>query len=729
MTGRRRLASVPVAAALAAAGGLAFHRVFTWSSVVPVVTVAAIAPSALAVAVSSRARRWPLWASAAASLILWLLVVSETLFRADTAGGFVPAGGTVSAIGGALRDSWKAMLTTILPAPASPRLLVLVHALVWLAAFAGAETALRTRAAAVPVVPAAGVLVIGVLLGVDGPGSNLPLAAIMVALAGLCVLARSPANSLPAGLALGAPLVACLALAGLLAGPRLPFVHSGKPFDPREHVTAPPPQLRQTVSPLDEVSGWLLNPGNPLFTIQAAAEQNWRLAVLDRFDGTTWEPSARFIPTGTRVPPAADVPPSSPLRQAITIQDLPGVWLPAADRPVTVSGASVATDPGSGVLATVTSLRPGVRYRVVSDIPRYTMTDLAHAPVAGDAQARADLVLPAQADGKPVPELPALRQLAQVAAGGSVSPVQEALRLAGYLRANEVYDVTAAPGHTYRNIDFFLLTTHHGSSEQFATSFAVMARLLGLPSRVVVGFRPGTSSGQSRWVVHSGDVLVWPEVDFQGIGWVPFYPTPQQQGARVRGSAVPMGEPSGRQRLDRSIASSGRTPVRVPHPHPARNRQAASGREAGGVPWPAVTAAAAGVLAAGYLLAVLLVPYLRARRRRRQPTASGRIIGAWQQSLDHLRHLGLPATRALTSHEVAEFGASAVGHDAAGHLRPMADMVDWVGFAPFPPVPDDAADQAWRHSDEVGRLVIRVAGRGRRLRWSLDPRSLLPPRR
>src|SRR5207253_3173647 len=129
------------------------------------------------------------------------------------------------------------------------------------------------------------------------------------------------------------------------------------------------------------------------------------------------------------------------------------------------------------------------------------------------------------------------------------------------LRANEANDVTAPPGHSYRNLEFFLTTSHHGTSEQFATTYALMARTLGLPSRVVVGFRPGRLSG-GVWQVRSGDVLVWPEVDFRGLGWVPFYPTPDQSGAS--GSrAVPAGETAARQAMDQQIAGSAAPPPRA----------------------------------------------------------------------------------------------------------------------------------------------------------------------
>jgi hypothetical protein len=56
-----------------------------------------------------------------------------------------------------------------------------------------------------------------------------------------------------------------------------------------------------------------------------------------------------------------------------------------------------------------------------------------------------------------------------------------------------------------------------------AASFAVLARLLGLPTRIVVGFRADAAGG----TVRAADALAWPEVLFEGIGWVPFNPLPE----------------------------------------------------------------------------------------------------------------------------------------------------------------------------------------------------------
>lgn len=731
MTRRQQLASVPLAAALAAAGGCAFHRVFGWQGLIPVVSEATAAPVLLALLLSGRRRPWPLWTSALLSAACWLAVMSATLFRGPGPAGLLPAPGTLATVAYALRDSWKAMLTTILPAPADPRLLVLPSALVWLSALAGTETALRTRSAAGPALPAFGVLAAAVLLGVDGPGSNLAITAVMLGLAGLCLLARSPARRAWQGLA-GLPVAAAVAVAALGAGPQLPFVRQAAPFDLREHVSAPPPAGQQAVSPLDEISGWLLAPRTLLFTVRATAPENWRLAVLDRFDGTTWTSSARSFPTGLRVPPGVGPPGPARDSQFVTIRDLPGVWLPAADRPGSVTGTGVSVDPASGVLTSTSPLHPGLRYQVVSEVPRYSRAELAVARVATGPAVRTALALPGDGPGRAAPQLTLLRRIARRAVAGSTSPVTEALRLADYLRSREVYDVTASPGHTYRNIEFFLVTTHHGTSEQFATAFAVMARLIGLPSRVAVGFRPGSRGrAPGTWLVHSGDVLAWPEVDFQQLGWVPFYPTPQQAGPRAGHHAVPMGEPGSRLRLDQSIGAGGRTRTAPRHHRPARPPGAPPRNPAGSRWWPATAAAAAALLLAGYGTAVIAAPLMRRRRRRREPATDRRVIGAWQQALEHLGRAGLQPGRALTAHEIAALGARA-SEDAGSRLVPLAGLVNQAGFGP-PPAAGDLltaadADAAWQHADALGRIVTLSTSRSRRLRRRLHPRSLRAPR-
>lgn len=725
MSTRQRFASAAVAAALAAAAGMAFQSAFAWQSLVPVVASAAVLSVLLSVALQAGRPR-PLWHSLVLTAVCWLLVACVTLFRAHASGGILPTPATAAAAVTALRSAWKEILTTIPPVAARPDLLVLVHALVWGAAFAGAELGMRTKTVIAPAAPAVLVLAIALPFGVGGVASDVPIAALVVVLCGLLALIRGPQATRPTALAAWLPAVAVLALLAGGLGPNLPFLQGRQPFDPRRYVAPPPPEPRDSVNPLDEVAAWLQSPDTQMFTVKASSGQNWRLVTLEQFDGSTWSPVARFVPTGGRVPPEQGTKAAGDqaVTQAFTIQGLSSTWLPAAVRPTFISGTSVDVDTASGLLVAASPSRPGSRYQVVSAVPEYSQSQLQNARPAEDAEARAALALPDSGAGAEVPQPVEFRRFAQVATSGATSPYQQALYLADFMRANEVYDVTAPPGHSYRSLEFFLITSHHGTSEQFATTYALMARTLGLPSRVVVGFRPGHDEGGS-WQVDAGDVLVWPEVDFQGLGWVPFYPTPSQTGSSANGSqSVPAGESQARQAMDQRIAAATQS---LPQSTPSAPRRSAGSGGPGvapPVPWWALATPAAGLLLAAYVVLAAVLPVWRRRRRRLRRTPAGKVVGAWQEALDQLRHVGLPPVGALSAHDVADFGEQTIGEAAAGHLRRLADAVNQAGFAVEAP-DAAAAEAAWRHSEALRRLVARATSRWSRLRRRLGPRALL----
>ena len=83
----------------------------------------------------------------------------------------------------------------------------------------------------------------------------------------------------------------------------------------------------------------------------------------------------------------------------------------------------------------------------------------------------------------------------------------------------------------------FLTSQRRGYCQQFAFAMAVLARLLDIPSRVAVGYTAGTPVGHDRWVVKTSDAHAWPELYFQGAGWLRFEPTPAGTGGQA--TAIP----------------------------------------------------------------------------------------------------------------------------------------------------------------------------------------------
>ncbi|WP_239377404.1 transglutaminase domain-containing protein [Frankia sp. Cj5] len=745
-----RAGSFAVVTVMAGLAGGSFHRAFGWGPLTGPVALAAVVP-VIAVALlagTPRRRRVPL--SLLAWAALWLGVVAVTLFwhGSPTVPGVLPA------VGDGLLNGWARLLAVTLPAPDPPDLLVVPQALTWLAAGVGAELVARTRTVLLPAVPAVVVFVAGVTLTVSAPGSNLLVAAALVAASGLLILCRRAeirslttasgrggSGSSASRAVIGVVAAVAVAAASALIGPLLSPGHGRDPYDIRAHRTVPLHPI-STVNPLDQVAAWLGDPGRLLFAVRAsaaqngtqngtpdgtpdgtqnaeqAAAQNIRLAVLDRFDGQSWTSSARFQPAGRQVPAVAgELPRSGELRQDVEIDGLDGVWLPAMDRPVRLDGVGLAVDVDSGVLLSAVPVRPGRRYTVVSapqTIPDATV--LALSQPATDADADAARYLP--------PGLPdSVREAARRGSVGRITPFQQAFGLEQYLRGTFSYDSLAPAGHTYGHLNYFLTRSQRGTSEQFATVFAVAARVLGLPSRVVVGFAfpPG---GPRTADVHTGDVLVWPEIDFAGVGWLPFYPTPQESrrgGTEVASSAS--GESSERARRAEAAAA---VPVQYPAAPPSAPPvvRHTSLRVYVGVISGAVVLACA----LGYLAVAAGSPVARRRRGRRARIPRTRVVGAWHSTHDALAGAGIAIPAAATPAETVGIAAAGIGASGRASLASLADLVTTALFAANGIGPAEA-DKAWLHEKQVRAQLRRVVPLHRRMAGRLAPSQVIRGRR
>ncbi|MGW9210841.1 transglutaminase family protein [Embleya sp. NPDC055664] len=740
---RRRGWSLVATTSAALCVGFAFRRVFGTSEVLLTATLSAIVPPLVVLACSGGPKRFvtdaekaratrPLWPSLVLSALAWMLVVSASLFRDLAVGHVIPTPAGMRDIATAVVDAPKSILTTVLPAPADGELLVLVSACVWVAALAGAELALRTATVSLPALPALLALIVPVILGVGGPGSNLPVVVAMIGAIGLLLLIRAPERLPPLGTALvGVPIVIALSCVAALLGPDLPGTRTRRPPDLRDLVALPQPERLTGISPLDRISAWLMSPDQPMFSVDgpSAPDRYWRLTVLDRYDGSSWYPVRNLRVTAGRVPESPDGRPPvlSTVVNTVTVRDLGDIWLPGTDRPTEVDapGLELRVDPDSGVIASGSGLRSGTRYRIDARVPALDPDRLQFLPAAQDP---ANTALPeSDAMGRPIPALESLRAKATVATSGSTFPYQQALRLAQWLRANHRYDISAVPGHSYRNLQFFLETTKEGTSEQFATAFAVMARTLNLPSRVVVGFSAGREGANGVREVRSGDIVAWPEVEFEGVGWVPFFPTPGQatdSGTRKQApeqkapaTSAPA-KPVTRAEKDREIAGQARS-------GPAPDTAPRSTAHRAGTRWWLFVAAGVGTGVVGYLAAAGLGPVL-ARRRRRRGEPREQVIGAWRQINDDLVGAGLRTSGSLTVGEIADYGASRLPPEAGARLPELASLVNDIAYGDRR-IEQADADAAWRDRAIVAGAVRRIDGRPRphvRAYRRMRPRSV-----
>ncbi|HWO60208.1 MAG TPA: transglutaminase-like domain-containing protein, partial [Umezawaea sp.] len=281
-----------------------------------------------------------------------------------------------------------------------------------------------------------------------------------------------------------------------------------------------------------------------------------------------------------------------------------------------------------------------------------------------------------------VGEVPAgVEALADKAVGGMRSSFRAALVLERYLRDHYrlVDSATLPVGHGWPQLARFLLRDGQGTSEQFAAAYVALARLRGIPARLVVGF-----SGRNP-VVRNGDVLVWPEVAVEGAGWVALDPT-----GSVRTSASG-GPADATEQAREELPAEGEVSAPVLPPDPPAVGPGA------GTPWRLLVWAVATPLL-GWLVVVPSWSAARSWRRRWRAT----VADAETEARERLRACGVPVTPAMTLRDLASAGVDEPVAEALVRLAVAVDATRWSGTGV------DARQEAW---DAVRALRSGLARR------------------
>ena len=363
-----------------------------------------------------------------------------------------------------------------------------------------------------------------------------------------------------------------------------------------------------------------------------------------------------------------------------------------------------------------------------------------------DSAAIGNVALPAPRD---VPDVVA--QFASQRAGTAGSPgliartLETDLATTGYFShgLTDRGEASSLSGHGAFRITI-LLSSMVGDGEQYASAMALMAREMGLPARVVLGFVPRPDVAGDKEITFTGsDIQAWVEINFAGYGWVSFFPTPDE-------SRTP------RQDTSQDV-SAAQPQVRQPPPPPqarvnAPNDDTEQPRTADNQEqnrdshlWRTVGQVA---LVGGVPLVVLLGPpglvlLLKRRRRSRRLRADDgvqRVVGGWDELLDQATDLRRPLPPQATRRELAvalsgSFGrrpsgtAPGPGRRAVGIGGPVATLAaraDAVVFGGREP--SEAEIQAyWTQVDATMRAMRRAVPR--RVRWGSrwSPVSLRRP--
>lgn len=377
------------------------------------------------------------------------------------------------------------------------------------------------------------------------------------------------------------------------------------------------------------------------FVTDARDPRYVRFTVLDVFSGVTWRPSDRQLRGNT--PADGDFPRAPGLSNRVDGREttwhmelLPTFttsWLPTPYpvRSMSVDDPRWRYDPETLDVADRDGdrFRGRLEYDVVGFEPAYAAADL-HTAVPPPADVLQSMTgLP---DGLP----PVIRHTALDVTTGRTSDYEKARRLQDWFRGDGgfAYSLDRAPGSGMNALTEFITTNKVGYCEQFAAAFAVMARSLELPTRVVVGFLRPEELSDDRYLYTSDNLHAWPEVYFTGYGWVPFEPTPgNHTGDAPRWTT---------QDLPGATAAPSPTtaPTAAPTQAPDLERDQADGaNDEGGV-------GMLPLLGLVLLLLTAMVPLLLRRRQRHERLAAGPdpatvANGLWAEMRATVHDLGL----------------------------------------------------------------------------------------
>ncbi|MGP9021291.1 transglutaminase TgpA family protein [Streptomyces sp. BR1] len=464
-----------------------------------------------------------------------------------------------------------------------------------------------------------------------------------------------------------------------------------------------------------------------------------RIVALDQFDGTSWKSSERKIRDVPDVLPQPEgLSPSIGTAEIRTSVSAAGWysqnWLPMPypATKVDIGGHWRFEPAGRTLVGDRGQTTRGAQYQVSSLQVRPTADQLASAPPAPGALVREYTQVP--------PSLPrVVNATARQVTKGATSDYQRAVMLQDWfaVRGGFTYDTQVESGSGTEAIARFL-KDKQGFCVHFAFSMAAMARTLGIPARVAVGFTPGDPRPDGTMSVGLRDAHAWPELYFEGVGWTRFEPTPSRGYAPdytrpdtpsgsptnpVKPSTGPSAQPSAEPTPSSSCSAQQRKQNDCGPVAPA----ATMGGGDSGTPLATVVAVSLGVLAA---LGLPLLPWLwRVRVRSRRLGAGGHpdadptaaTLAVWREIIDTAWDHGLVPDESLTPRKAAArmVRLGRLDGTAAESVHRAASAVEQVLYAPRPQPVADLAEDAHRTRTGLRASVTTWT----RLRANLAPRS------
>jgi protein-glutamine gamma-glutamyltransferase len=232
----------------------------------------------------------------------------------------------------------------------------------------------------------------------------------------------------------------------------------------------------------------------------------WRGVVLDRFDGTSWKSAYKRVAAMAGPVPVK----GKRVNQIIYLEPYDNFYLFALDKPVFVS-LSRTRKYTDLTYTSFASIEKRIRYEAVSTISDTigdeAIDEKAFLQVPEDISPKISDLVHGLTSGKGKEE--------------SVGAIFRFLNDGTYKYSLDNLPVTKTP------LEDFLFNVKYGNCEYFASAFAVMLRIAGIPSRLVGGYKGGYYNDMGKYyLVPQKNAHVWVEVHLKGRGWVRMDPTP-----------------------------------------------------------------------------------------------------------------------------------------------------------------------------------------------------------
>ncbi|OZG61270.1 transglutaminase [Bifidobacterium lemurum] len=512
-----------------------------------------------------------------------------------------------------------------------------------------------------------------------------------------------------------------------------------------------------------------------------------RLAVMDHFDGVVWNltgsteyddstrphestrsaGSSRYRRMGTRI---RNEERGEPFTATFTIgSGFTDVWLPLA-------GAATAVDflddEDSRAFFYNVDTDSGILPHGTAEGMTYTETGVFPAVPSDAAINRATAAHITQPQALDVPE--AVDELASAIAGGQTSGGEAARALAAVLRESGWFshglegDYPSLAGHgNYRITSLLSGDAMVGDDEQYASAMALMARAVGLPSRVVMGFRSengsanaksatdvgilGGTRGEVQGEIQGGadsagdhgsavsftgdDIAAWVEINLSGLGWVAFHPTPDE--AKTPNDDLTLAPPDP-QVLVRQPPVPLTDPLRdAPRIRPHSSITGTDAERNEGNPfWEGFIGIVVRIILVGSPLwmAIILICgilVLNAARRvlaRCRGTPRQRILAGWGTLCDLAERDGIPlsGSRRQQAADIVDH-MPLLRENLAQTVRALGYAADFAAFS-GQSIHAKQARRYWRHVDRLHAAMLRALPRTRRWRARLALRGTRPKR-